>query len=594
MMPNTKYAALFGLLLCGLLLGPFGLGQSRPDEPPDLGLIDGYLVRVGTGEPLKGGQVVLRPERGRSPTFGAVTDASGHFTLESIQPGNYRLYVERDGYVDQQYGQVSPSRPGTVLVLAPGQQVEDLVISLVPTGTIAGRVFDEDGEPVVHANVRALRYVYQDGEKILTEVQQIQTNDLGEYRLFWLDPGEYFVSATFEARFGGGGRGLGGRGGVGGRGRRGGRGGPDGGGAVPGLAEPPVEEIYVDTYYPGTIQPSLATGVVLLGGAEVPAIDFVVLPTRAVAVRGRVVSPFAGEGAPVPIVTIVARNGVSSGNRFNLRGGGRANRGGQNQAGSFELTGVAPGSYTIVAIVRTQQGRGGRGGQGQLVGVTDIEVGEQDLNDVLVAVQPGVELTGRVLVDQSASGLETGRLRIRLQPANDMPFNAPNTRIEDDGTFLLSNVSQASYETSLTGLPPDYYVAEVRFGAADVLSSGLLVTADPPGPLEFLISGAGGRVDGAVQIGTEESFTGAQVVLVPAADRGRSDLYKTASADQYGRFSIVGIAPGNYKVFAWEDAPSGAYLDPDFVRLYEDWGQTVEIQQRGQAQVQVRLIPAGS
>ena len=584
-------------IMCGLLCGQLAFTQTPLVEPPDLGLIDGYVVRVASGEPLKSAQVVLRPERGRSPTSRAVTDASGHFTLESIQPGNYRLHVERDGYVDHQYGQISPSRPGTVLVLTPGQQVEDLVISLVPTGTIAGRVFDEDGEPVVRANVRALRYVYQDGEKILTQVEQTQTNDLGEYRLFWLNPGEYFVSATFESRFrgalsGGQGRGFGGRGG---RGGRGGWGGAGGGAALLSAPESPVEEIYVDTYYPGTSEPSLATGLTLLGGAEVPAIDFVVLPTRAVTVRGRVVSPYTGEGAPVPIVTIVSRNGVNSGNRFNLRGGGRANRGGNNQDGAFELTGVAPGPYILVAILRTQQGRGGRGGQGQLVGVADIEVGEQDLDNVLVSVQPGVELPGNVLMDQSASGLQTGRLRIRLQPANNMPFNAPNSRVEDDGTFLMSDVSQATYQASLTGLPPEYYVAEVRFGAADVLRTGLTVTANPPGPLEFWISGDGGRVDGAVQVGTEESFTGAQVVLVPsAADRGRPDLYKTASADQYGRFSIVGIAPGNYKIFAWEDAPSGAYRDPDFIRLYEDWGQSVEIQQRGQAQVQVRLIPAGS
>ncbi len=584
-------------ILCGLLSGTLALAQAPPPEPPQLGLIDGYVVRLGSGEPLKSAQVVLRPERGRSPVFGAVTDASGHFTLESIQPGNYRLYIERDGYVDQQYGQVSPSRPGTVLVLAPGQQVEDLVISLVPTGTLAGRVFDEDGEPVVRANVRALRYVYQDGEKILTPIQQTQTNDLGEYRLFWIDPGEYFVSATFEARFRGGfggGRALVGRGG--GRGGRGGRGGTGGviGGGFLAESEPP-EEIYVDTYYPGTTEPALATGIVLAGGSEVPAIDFVVLPTRAVTVRGRVVSPFAGEGAPVPVVAIVSRNGLIAGGGLNLRGGARGGRGGQNEDGSFELTGVAPGPYTVVAIVRTQQGRGGRGGQGQLVGVADIEVGEQDLDNVVVAVQPGVELTGNVLVDQSASGIATGRLRIRLQPANNMPFNAPNSRVEDDGTFILSNVSQATYAASITGLPPDYYLADVRFGAANVLAAGLTVTADPPGPLEFWISGGGGRVDGAVQIGTEESFTGAQVVLVPQeADRGRSDLYKTASADQYGRFSMVGIAPSNYKVFAWEDAPSGAYRDPDFIRLYEDWGQSVEIQQNGQAQVQVRLIPAGS
>ncbi len=519
------------------------VAQLPQQEVDETCTIDGYVVRIGSGEPLRKAQVVLRPERGRSPVFGAVTDASGHFTLDGIPPGNYRLDIERDGYVDQEYGQVSPSRPGTVLVLLPGQQVSDVIISMVPTGTIAGRVFDQDGDPLVRATVRALRHVYQDGEKTLTQVDQAVTNDLGEYRLYWLDPGDYIVSATYEARFRGavelvvrgGGRGRGGRGtGAGG-----------GGGRGRGLLEqPPTEETYVDTYYPGTSDPTLASSIVVGGGAEIPAIDFNVLPTRAVTLRGRVVSPYIGEGGLTPIVTVVSRDNVVAGNRFNFRGsGGRGGRGGQNQDGSFELTGVAPGSYTLVAIL-TEQGRFGRTGQGQLVGTADIEVGEDDVEGLLITIIPGVAIQGRVLVDQGASDVDPTRLRVRLQPDNNMPFNAPNTPVGDDGTFVLENVSQASYRATVTGLPRDAYLAAVRYGGTDVLSGGLQVMGDPPGPLEFLVSGAGGVVDGSIQIEQDKVFTGAQVVLVPAAARDRRDLYKTASVDQYGRFTIRGIAPG--------------------------------------------------
>ena len=107
------------------------------------------------------------------------------------------------------------------------------------------------------------------------------------------------------------------------------------------------------------------------------------------------------------------------------------------------------------------------------------------------------------------------------------------------------------------------------------------------------MSGAGGVVEGSVRIEQDRVFTGAQVVLIPAARRDRRDLYKTASVDQYGRFTIQGIAPGAYKVFAWEDAPSGAYLDPGFVRQYEEMGTSVDIEQGGSVQAQVYLIPAG-
>ena len=447
------------------LLAPLLLIAAQQQEAEETCTIDGHIVRIGSGEPLRKAQVVLRPERGRRPVYGAVTDASGLFTLDGIEPGNYRLEIERDGYVDQEYGQVSPNRPGTVLVLAPGQEVTDVIISLVPTGTIAGRVFDEDGDLLVRATVRALRYIYQDGEKTLTQVDQALTNDLGEYRVYWLDPGEYFVSATYEARFGGlvqgllrgGGRGRGGRGGGGGRGR-----------ALP--AEPPAEETYVDTYYPGTSDPTLASSIVVPAGAEITAIDFNVLPTRAVTLRGRVVSPYIGEGGPTPIVTVVPRNNVVAGSRFSFRGGGgRGGGGSQNQDGSFELAGIAPGSYTLVAILRTQQGRGGRGGGGQLVGTADIEVGQDDLDGLLVTVNPGVALQGRVLVDQGASDVDPTRLRVRLQPGNNLPFNAPNTAVGDDGTFVIENVSQASYSATVTGLPRDAYLAEVRYGGSDAL-----------------------------------------------------------------------------------------------------------------------------
>ena len=134
------------LAMIALLAHPLlAAAQVPQQEAEETCTIDGYVVRIGSGEPLRKAQVVLRPERGRRPVYGAVTDARGHFALDGIEPGSYRLEIERDGYVDQEYGQVSPNRPGTVLVLAPGQEVTDVIISLVPTGTIAGRVFDEDG-----------------------------------------------------------------------------------------------------------------------------------------------------------------------------------------------------------------------------------------------------------------------------------------------------------------------------------------------------------------------------------------------------------------------------------------------------------------
>ena len=607
-MRNPKRWSLIAILMSSLAMAQAPnqqiSGQRILDgEEVETCTIEGFVVRMGTGEPLRKAQVMLRPERGRNPVFGAMTDTSGRFHLENIQPGNYRLHVERDGYVDQQYGQVSPSRPGTVLVLAPGQTVDGVVVSLVPTGTIAGRIYDEDGEPIEGATVRALRYGYQDGEKVLSRVSQAETNDLGEYRLYWLTPGEYFVSATFEDRFRAlnalrqataaaaplsGGVGLG----------RGGR-----GFALP--LPDPLEQVYVDTYYPGITDPLSASAMKIDPGTEIPSVDFTLLPTRAVTVSGTVVGPFAPEDGISPNVVIVPRSDVTRA-RVNFRGGrgrggGRGGgRGDQSRDSSFELTGVAPGSYTVAALVRIGQdggrggGRGGRGGGNspQLTGLIDIEVGEEDVEDLIVPVEPGTELTGQVLVDQTATEINVGRIRVSLEAVTDLPVGAPNARVDDDGSFTLNNLPRALHRLTVTGLAQNAYVAAAKVGGQDVLASGLQVVPGMP-RLELSISGSGARIDGSVSLDADVVFTGAQVVLIPD-DPFRTDLYKVASADQYGRFSFQGISPGEYTVYAWEDAPSGAYRDPGFVIEYEDWGERISVDQGSQLQAQPRLIPAGS
>jgi hypothetical protein len=144
---------------------------------------------------------------------------------------------------------------------------------------------------------------------------------------------------------------------------------------------------------------------------------------------------------------------------------------------------------------------------------------------------------------------------------------------------------------SLTGLPSEAYVADARIGAASVLAGGVRVSSGA-GLLEFHISGSGSRIDGTVQVREGAVFTGAQVVLVPD-DPALSSRFAETTPDQYGRFSMQGVAPGRYRIFAWEDAPSGAYRDPEFVRQYRDFGEALTIEQGGSVTLQPRLIPAG-
>ena len=131
----------------------------------------------------------------------ATTDGGGKFVFQNVRPGRYRLVAARDGFVQSEYGQRGPGLTGTPLNVAAKQELKDVRIQLTPTGAIAGRVFDRYGDPVGNAMVQALKYSYQDGRRVLNVVQSVRTNDLGEYRLFWMQPG-HTLSARYRKRTG--------------------------------------------------------------------------------------------------------------------------------------------------------------------------------------------------------------------------------------------------------------------------------------------------------------------------------------------------------------------------------------------------------
>jgi hypothetical protein len=63
------------------------------------------------------------------------------------------------------------------------------------------------------------------------------------------------------------------------------------------------------------------------------------------------------------------------------------------------------------------------------------------------------------------------------------------------------------------------------------------------------------------------------------------------TTDQYGRFTIKSVDPGEYKVFAWEDVETGAYMDPEFVKPVEGQGESVTIRESSRESLQLKLIP---
>jgi hypothetical protein len=159
-------------------------------------------------------------------------------------------------------------------------------------------------------------------------------------------------------------------------------------------------------------------------------------------------------------------------------------------------------------------------------------------------------------------------LSVYLTPA-DVPTGESNTRVARDGTFLLKNVGEGIYYATVKGQSKDCYVKEVQYAGSSTLNEGFTVAAGSPGSLEITISSRGARLQGRVANQDGLPATGVWVVLVPDGTRSPQYwLYRSQITDQYGHFDFHGIAPGDYRVYSWDDVVEGAWEDPDFIKPF--------------------------
>jgi hypothetical protein len=296
----------------------------------------------------------------------------------------------------------------------------------------------------------------------------------------------------------------------------------------------------------------------------------------------------------------------------------------EGSTGGFEILGVRRGVYDLVANAR--------GPSATYLAKVPIEVRDRDVRDIEIVLRPGFEVKGRITVEGAAQGirvrpgsltqsltsaggagggigfggtLSQNELSIRLSRKDN--FGGLYERgplVNPTGTdFSFPNVPLGDYELSVGGsaispLTRDIYVADIRHGAQSVLYSGFTVGPDSP-QLEIVIGSNGGRLEGNIE---GKSANGVQLVLVPqGARRQTRELYISlplTATNATGQFTLRGIAPGEYKLFAWELAagqpPELPYGDREFLARYETRGTAVSVQKGATiGGIKVRMIPAG-
>jgi hypothetical protein len=235
-----------------------------------------------------------------------------------------------------------------------------------------------------------------------------------------------------------------------------------------------------------------------------------------------------------------------------------------------------------------------------------IEVGEADLENVSLVMRPAYNISGRIRLESGGarSDFNVAKIRVSLAPYPDLlglpqpspPALAPNELPpgvpSDDGIFMLAGFGSGDYRVQVHGVPETAYVKAIVYGTADVLSGRWSVQESPNAPLDIVIDLDGGSLEGVVRNERLQPVPNAVIVLAPDPPlRARHHLYKAAAGDVAGRFIIRGIAPGDYKVFAFDYIDSEAWLDPQVLQNFETRGTRIRIGAGPGQDVDLTLLP---
>ena len=239
-------------------------------------------------------------------------------------------------------------------------------------------------------------------------------------------------------------------------------------------------------------------------------------------------------------------------------------------------------------------------------GRVNLDIADSSAVNLQVPLSPLTDIDGRVTIDGNLAGAVAANGAPVKVILRSLTAPIPNivTRVLPDGTFQLRGIPAGDYRVDIhpfLSVPPeenappalrDLYVRSLRFGKDDVLSDGLRIEGTSANRMDVVVGTNGGVVAGRILRDKRVAVVNARAVLVPNAARQRGDLYKSALTDDTGQFEIRGVAPGDYKLFAWELVEFGAWQDPQFIKLYEKRGTSVRVNAGGRQSVDTVLIPA--
>jgi hypothetical protein len=472
---------------------------------------DGTVLNSITGEPIARARINVQAGDG---AYSTATDTSGRWTLTGMACVTAALQVTRPGFLQN----VPNGRLGGAfrsLPLVSGSPVHDLKTELIPQSVAFGRVLDDQGDPVMGAQITVFGSRVADGRSRFQQAGTATTNDLGDYRVANLPRGKYIFCAHVNQQNG--------------------------------PAQAASQTIPADTCYPGPLEGGAASATDLPAGREAK-VDFTMNQVLPVHVRGAITGLPEGRGSGINLV----KRGLNSDIGISLPGAVRD--------GKFDFR-VPPGPYMLTADY-FEAGK-------RLTARVPVDAGSSDIDNVVVHLDAGFTVTGTVQTASQSGQSAPPQFPINLRPSEPVNGTGQLKWDAEHKSFAINDMVPGSYRLDV--FPPQpFYVKSATLAGQDIVNNEIQIS-QAAGPVEILLRDDGGSVEGDV-VDANGQPVAAGIMLL----RGIIRVANGAS-QQNGHFKLRNVAPGDYTIYAWDEPNDVEYADTDWMRRNGTGGVSVTV-----------------
>ncbi len=536
--------------------------QTQADDP-QFAIVEGAVINAQNSRTIPRASVMLQGLHGVG-SRSVRADGNGHFLFQQVEPGQYNLRAERQGY----YSDESRRDFQPMFELGAGQYLKSVPVRLMPTAAVSGEIVDEYNDYLQDVQVTLLASEVRLGQMFLRQAAKATTDDRGQYRIAGLRPGRYYVVAEYQKNKQASDAVLANitAGVVEQTGSRK-HGEPIKLEVVRDTPDPPFT--YAPLFYPASGDFKQAEVFRLNAGDETSA-NFIFISAPVVSITGRVVNGITG--APAPAASVSA-----FWSEYMLGDGIPARVAHENAA--FEIRGLAPGSYTVRAsFVEDRE---------TYAGEATIAVGPHGAQNVEIVALPDFDARGHVSLAGNPR-TQPGRFVIEFVAAGLLP-RVRASAVFPEFKFEAQLRPEKRYYAAVRNLPEDYYVKSIAI-SGHVVAPDNVVVSGRRGDLELVLSPNGAEIDGTLFDSKDQPARGSILLVPDVPDFGPPELLRRASADSKGQFSFRGVPPGSYRLVAFESLElSEEIAQPDFPSRVAGRGVSLITDEQGRYRMMLRL-----